>query len=77
MSENNASRFLIDNSRVMLQTVASLTGNSRGVIHDRYMFIVQAREKRVTCMSSLGVVTKFSSFQKPSVASHGACSINF
>ncbi len=34
MSENDASRIVIDDSRVMLQIVASLTDNSRGVIND-------------------------------------------
>jgi hypothetical protein len=42
MPENDASRIAIDNSRVTLQIVASLTDNSRGVIYDRNMFIVQA-----------------------------------
>ncbi len=34
------SRIINDDSRVMLQTVASLTDNSRGVIYDHNMFIV-------------------------------------
>ncbi len=42
MSVNDASRIIIDYSRVMLQIVASLTDNSRGVIYDHNMFIVQA-----------------------------------
>jgi hypothetical protein len=42
MSINNASRIAIDYSRVMLQIVVSLTDNSRGVIYDSNMFIVQA-----------------------------------
>ncbi len=41
MSVNGASRIVIDDSRVMLQIVALLTENSRGVIY-YYMFIVQA-----------------------------------
>ncbi len=42
MSVNDASKIAIDNSRVMTQIVASLTNNSRGVIYNRNMFIVQA-----------------------------------
>jgi hypothetical protein len=42
MSVNDASRTITDDSRVMLQIVASLSNNSRGVIYDRNMFIVQA-----------------------------------
>ncbi len=40
MSENDASKIIIDDSRVMLQIVASLSDNSRGVIYDCIMFIV-------------------------------------
>jgi hypothetical protein len=43
MSENDASRIIIDDSRVMLQIVASLTDDSRGIIFTN-MFIVKARE---------------------------------
>ncbi len=42
MSENNATRIIIDDSRVMLQIVASLTDNSRDIIYDYSMFIIQA-----------------------------------
>ncbi len=42
MSVNNASRIVIDKSIVMLQTVASLTDDSRGIVYDHNMFIVQA-----------------------------------
>ncbi len=42
MSVNDASRIIIDDSGVMLQIVASLTNDSRGIIYDRNMFIVQA-----------------------------------
>jgi hypothetical protein len=42
MSVNDASRILIDDSTVMLQIVASLTGDSRGIIYDCNMAIVQA-----------------------------------
>ncbi len=34
--------LVIDDSSVVLQTVASHTDNSRGVIYDRSIFIVQA-----------------------------------
>ncbi len=44
MSENDASRIVIDNYRVMLQIVASLTDDCRGVIYDRNMFIVQVTD---------------------------------
>ncbi len=47
MSLNDASRIVIDDSRVMLQTVASVTGNSRVVIFDHIMFIVHATELSV------------------------------
>ncbi len=40
MSVNDASRIIIDNTRVTLQIVASLTDDYRGVIYDRNMFIV-------------------------------------
>ncbi len=42
MSVNDTSRMIIDSSRVVVQIVASLTDDSRGVIYDRNMFIVQA-----------------------------------
>jgi hypothetical protein len=42
MSVNDTSRMIIDNSRVVVQIVASLTDDSRGDIYDRNMFIVQA-----------------------------------
>ncbi len=42
MSVNDASRITVDNSRVMFQIVASLSDDSRGIIYDRNMFIVQA-----------------------------------
>jgi hypothetical protein len=42
MSVNDASRIVIDDYRVMLQIVASLTGNCRGLIYYSNMFIVQA-----------------------------------
>ncbi len=41
MSVNDASRIVIDDYRVTLQIVASLTDDSTGLIYDRNMFIVQ------------------------------------
>jgi hypothetical protein len=38
---NDTSRIVIDDSRVMLRIVASLTGDSRGVIYDHNMIIKQ------------------------------------
>jgi hypothetical protein len=42
MSVNDASRIVIDDPRVKLQIVASLTEYSRGVIYDSNLLIVQA-----------------------------------
>ncbi len=42
MSVNDASRIIIDDSRVMPEIVASHTDNSRGTIYDPYKFTVQA-----------------------------------
>jgi hypothetical protein len=42
MSVNDTSMIIIDNSRVVLQIVASLTDDSRGVIYYCNVFIVQA-----------------------------------
>jgi hypothetical protein len=42
MSVDAASRIIIDDSTVMLQIVASLNGNSRGIIYSQNMFGVQA-----------------------------------
>ncbi len=39
MSVNDTSRIMIENSSVMLQIVASLTDDSRGVIYNRNMLI--------------------------------------
>ncbi len=47
MSVSDASTIVIDNSRVMLQFVASLlTDDLRSVIYDRNVFIVHATEAR-------------------------------
>jgi hypothetical protein len=42
MSVSDPSRIVIDDSRVMLQIVAPLTDNFRGIIYNRNMLIVQA-----------------------------------
>ncbi len=39
---NDASRIIIDNSIMMLQIVASLSGDSRSIIYNHKMFKVQA-----------------------------------
>jgi hypothetical protein len=44
MSVNNGSRVLIDTSRVMLQIVALLIDDSKGISYDHNMFIVQAAD---------------------------------
>jgi len=49
MSVNDASRIIIDDSRVALQIVVSLIDDTRGVIYDHNVFIVQTsdEEKKV------------------------------
>jgi hypothetical protein len=47
MIVNNASKVIIDDSRVMLQIVAPLTGDSLGVIYDHSMLIGQ--DPDLTC----------------------------
>jgi hypothetical protein len=42
MNVNDVSRIIIDNSSAMLQIVASLTDDSRGLIYNYNMFKVQA-----------------------------------
>ncbi len=44
MSVNDASRIIMENSTVMLQIVVSFTDDSRGVIYNCNVFIVQAIE---------------------------------
>ncbi len=46
MNVNDASMIVINNSRVMLQFVASLTDDLRSVIYDRNVFIVHATAAR-------------------------------
>jgi hypothetical protein len=42
MSVNDASKIELDDSRVVLQIVALLTDNSRGIIYECNVFIIQA-----------------------------------
>ena len=42
MSVNDAPRIVIDDSWVKLQIMVPLTDNSRAIIYDHNMFIVQA-----------------------------------
>ncbi len=54
MSVNDATGMVIEDSRVMLQIVASLTDDFRGVIYIHNMFIVQATgcsENKLECLS--------------------------
>jgi hypothetical protein len=44
MRGNDTSRIIIDDSRVMLQIVASLNDNSRSIINNQNMFKVQATD---------------------------------
>jgi hypothetical protein len=57
MSVNDASRIVIDDSRVMLQIVASLTDNSRGIIYDHNMLTVQATGKWRVLEASFNMLT--------------------
>ncbi len=47
MSANGTTRSIIDDSRVTLQIVASITDNSRGVTYDCNMFIILATSVNV------------------------------
>jgi hypothetical protein len=53
MSVNEASRIVIDDSRVSLKIVVSLTDSSRGIIYD-HMFIAQAAVQDWTFNLKLG-----------------------
>ncbi len=61
MSVKDSSIIMIDDSRVMLQIVAPLTVDSRGIIYNRYMFIVHSRQ-RFTCQQLNPNVNKNSNF---------------
>jgi len=41
MSSNDTAKIVVDDYRLMLQIVASITDDSRGVIYNCKMFIVQ------------------------------------
>jgi hypothetical protein len=42
MSENDVARITIEDTRVMLQIVESDTDDSKGIIYNHNMFIIQA-----------------------------------
>jgi hypothetical protein len=63
MSVNDASRIIIDNSRVMLHIVASLTDYSKGIIYNCNMFIVQATVTGSTNEETGNDVTKLENFK--------------
>ncbi len=46
MSVNDAFKIALDDSRVMLQIVASLTYNSRGIIYECNVFIIHATDAK-------------------------------
>ncbi len=48
MSINDASRNIIDDTRVMPLNVASHIDDSKGIIYDHHMFIIQATVVNVT-----------------------------
>jgi hypothetical protein len=48
MGGNDAFRIVIEDFRVTLQIVVSLTEDSRGIIYDHTMFIVQATIRLLT-----------------------------
>jgi hypothetical protein len=54
MSVNDATRIVIDNSRVTLEIATSLTDNSRGVIYNRIMFKAQATDFLNFCSKVIG-----------------------
>ncbi len=47
MSVNDTSRIVIDDSRVMIQFVTSITDDSKGINYNCNMFIVQATGVKV------------------------------
>ncbi len=56
-----ASQIVIDNSRLMLEIVASLTDDSRGVIYNHNMFIVQATGAETTnlCITIINILVYY------------------
>jgi hypothetical protein len=51
-SLNDNSRSINDDSKVTVQIVASLSCNSKGVIYDRSMCIVQATDETDDCSAN-------------------------
>ncbi len=58
MSVKDAFRIVTDDSRVMLQMLASLPDDSRSIIYDRNMFIVQATEPFLNSFTIGGATEK-------------------
>ncbi len=58
MSVNDASRIIIDDTRVTLQILASLTDDSRVIIYDYNMLIVQATSIVWLKMLLLGSISR-------------------
>ena len=65
MSENDASRIIIDDSRMMLQIVAALNDDPRGIIYDCNMFIVQATGPSDTGQKSMEMPCKNECVNEP------------
>jgi hypothetical protein len=59
MSVNDASRIIIDNSRMVFQIVASLTDNSRGIIYNCNMLIDGNISPRYLLQICSEKITKF------------------
>ncbi len=80
MSVNDASCIVIDDSRVMLQIVASLTDDSRGMIYECNIFIVQVTELEAGwwfIAKFLGLNCLLKSFAVKSLAVRGNILHNF
>jgi hypothetical protein len=60
MSVNNAPWMVIDDSRVNLHIVASLTDNSRSIFHNHNVFIVQGTTVRQIVFGC--IIVKFDYF---------------
>jgi hypothetical protein len=56
MSVKDTSGIVNDDSRLMLQIVASLTDNSRVIIYNRNMFIVQDAGDKLICSLLLNII---------------------
>jgi hypothetical protein len=57
MSENEASRIVIEDSRVMLQIVATLTDDSRGIIYNCNLLKVQATDQCDSVLKCIIIIT--------------------